>query len=153
MFKEKIVAVAIDEYAASWVCTGMNKAEKKGSSIPVTTFVSPQSATEYFSQRLQVKLRGENFELEMKKKATMMVFVNSLHQFAPMHSYYVSLFVSRPVSEKPFRAFQDPVQIDSRLEDVVNRMFQRCLEDRQWSKLIAFESCSMGGGIGFCWWN
>lgn len=30
MFKEKIVAVAIDEYAASWVCTGMNKAEKTG---------------------------------------------------------------------------------------------------------------------------
>ena len=101
----------------------------------MTTFVSPQSATEYFSQRLQVKLRGENFELEMKKKATMMVFVNGshqmFHQFTPMHLYYVSFFVSRPVAEKPFRAFQDPVQIDSRLEDVVNRMFQRCLEDRQ----------------------
>ncbi|CAJ1444327.1 unnamed protein product, partial [Effrenium voratum] len=39
-----------------------------------------------------VKLRGDNFELEMKKK--------------------------------------DPVAIDSRLEDVVNRMFARCLEDK-----------------------
>lgn len=39
-----------------------------------------------------VKLRAENFELEMKKK--------------------------------------DPVPIDSRLEDVVNRMFLRCLEDK-----------------------
>eukprot|EP00930_Biecheleria_cincta_P082751 TRINITY_DN72412_c0_g1_i1.p1 TRINITY_DN72412_c0_g1~~TRINITY_DN72412_c0_g1_i1.p1 ORF type:complete len:1069 (-),score=286.13 TRINITY_DN72412_c0_g1_i1:429-3635(-) len=43
-----------------------------------------------------IKLRGENFELEMKKK--------------------------------------DPVKIDERLEDVVSRMFTRCLEDKAYKQ-------------------
>ena len=59
---------------------------------------------------LEVKLRGDNFELEMKKKVH-----NQLMQ--------------RDCLEQR-KSLQDPVAIDSRLEDVVNRMFARCLEDR-----------------------
>lgn len=106
-YVEKIVAVAIDEYA-TW----------------------PASGHWFFDVFwLKVKLKGENFELEMKKKA------------ADVLKTRVMLIGDRCSS---IFSCQDPVQIDPRLENVVDRMFSRCLEAEP---MHLSSSCGPGQGI------
>lgn len=73
--EEKIVAVAIDEYAAFSAWTEKQPRPRARSYLMIVC-------------RCQVKLRGENFELEMKKKVEIPVIglslLHTLPDFVPL---------------------------------------------------------------------